>query len=198
VDIRILAATNRDLKHEVQEKKFRLDLFYRLNIATIELPPLRERTDDIPVLITSFLNIFANKYGAGTKTISKEGMAILMDYSWPGNVRQLKNLVEKLVVLSDGEVITASEINENLDGPICVPEAQGAVSSPMVMTKATPVEPPLPDDLSLEAMEERFIRRALEKTNGNQRKAANLLNISRDALRYRLKKMQITIDDDEE
>ncbi len=198
VDIRILAATNRDLKHEVQEKKFRLDLFYRLNIATIELPPLRERTDDIPVLIASFLNIFANKYGAGTKTISKEGMAILMDYSWPGNVRQLKNLVEKLVVLSDGEVITASEINENLDGPICVPEAQGAVSSPMVMTKATPVEPPLPDDLSLEAMEERFIRRALEKTNGNQRKAANLLNISRDALRYRLKKMQITIDDDEE
>lgn len=200
VDIRILAATNRDLKLEVQEKKFRLDLFYRLNIATIELPPLRERPDDIPVLINSFLNIFCNKYGAGTKAISKEGMAILMVYSWPGNVRQLKNLVEKLVVLSDGDEITAAEINENLDTLAPAEEGRGTTAAPAapVALKPTPVEPPLPDDLSLEAMEERFIRRALEKTNGNQRKAANLLNISRDALRYRLKKMQITVEDDEE
>ena len=203
VDIRILAATNRDLKNEVQEKKFRLDLFYRLNIATIELPPLRERPDDIPVLINSFLNIFCNKYGAGSKSISKEGMGVLNAYAWPGNVRQLKNLVEKLVVLSDGEEITAAEINENLDAPLTAIDAmRGAVtpaSTVIMASKLThPAEPPLPDDLSLEAMEERFIRRALEKTNGNQRKAASLLNISRDALRYRLKKMQITIDDDDE
>lgn len=198
VDIRILAATNRDLKLEVQEKKFRLDLFYRLNIATIELPPLRDRLDDIPILINSFLNIFSSKYGTGCKTISQEGMAILVAYQWPGNVRQLKNLVEKLVVLSDGEEITAAEIQENLDAPISAPRPPAEAASP---PPAKPVAEPidlLPDDLSLEAMEERFIRKALEKTNGNQRKAANLLNISRDALRYRLKKMQISINDDEE
>ncbi|MDD5758173.1 MAG: sigma-54 dependent transcriptional regulator [Desulfobulbaceae bacterium] len=195
VDIRILAATNRDLKLEVQEKKFRLDLFYRLNIATIELPPLRERLEDIPMLVNSFLNIFSTKYGAGNKTVCQEGMEILVAYPWPGNVRQLKNLVEKLVVLSDGEEISAAEINENLDTPIRTPEAMPSETA--VATKPAP-EVALPEDLSLESMEERFIRRALEKTNGNQRKAANLLNISRDALRYRLKKMQISFDDDEE
>lgn len=197
VDIRILAATNRDLKLEVQEKKFRLDLFYRLNIATIELPPLRERIEDIPVLINSFLNIFCTKYGTGPKTISPEGLTILTAYPWPGNVRQLKNLLEKLVVLADGAEIMAAEIAENLDTPVSIP-------SNSTNTLAPPSPPPaqstlsIPEDLSLEAMEERFIRRALEKTNGNQRKAASLLNISRDALRYRLKKMQISIEDDEE
>ena len=196
VDIRILAATNRDLKHEVQEKKFRLDLFYRLNIATIELPPLRERPDDIPVLINSFLDIFCAKYGVGNKTISNAGMEILTTHPWPGNVRQLKNLVEKLVVLSDGAEISATEINENLDIPLGVADARE--SAVPTAAYAAPPAPALPDDLSLEAMEERFIRRALEKTNGNQRKAANLLSISRDALRYRLKKMQITIDDEDE
>jgi len=200
VDIRILAATNRDLRHEVQEKKFRLDLFYRLNIATIELPSLRERPEDIPVLINSFLNIFCNKYGTGHKTLSAEGMDLLMNYAWPGNVRQLKNLVEKLVVLSDTDEISATEINENLDSAVpqsVAPQETGAAPQPVV-AKPIAAAPPLPEDLSLEAMEERFIRRALEKTNGNQRKAASLLNISRDALRYRLKKMQISINDDEE
>lgn len=199
VDIRILAATNRDLKHEVQAKKFRLDLFYRLNIATIELPALRERPEDIPVLITSFLNTFCDKYDTGAKTISPEGMQTLMAYSWPGNVRQIKNLVEKLVVLSDSVEITAAEINENLDTTAPRPDGlQSTENMPTPPVKLVASSPPLPDDLSLEAMEERFIRRALEKTNGNQRKAAELLNISRDALRYRLKKMQISITDDEE
>ncbi|MDP2104492.1 MAG: sigma-54 dependent transcriptional regulator, partial [Desulfobulbaceae bacterium] len=198
VDIRILAATNRDLKQEVQEKKFRLDLFYRLNIATIELPALRERPEDIPVLINNFLNNFCSKYDTGTKTISPEGMELLMSYSWPGNVRQIKNLVEKLVVLSDSDEITAAEIKENLDSVAPQPPAlQSTEIGPPPPVKSVG-SVPLPDDLSLEAMEERFIRRALEKSNGNQRKAANLLNISRDALRYRLKKMQISIDDDDE
>jgi len=194
VDIRILAATNHDLKLEVQDKKFRLDLFYRLNIATIELPPLRERPEDIPILVNSFLNIFCIKYGACSKTFSPDGMALFMAYPWPGNIRQLKNLVEKLVVLSDGDEITATEINDNLDPQLRTP---GSLASPGPGPKIAS-EPALPEDLSLETMEERFIRRALEKTNGNQRKAANLLNISRDALRYRLKKMQISVDDDEE
>lgn len=199
VDIRILAATNRDLKVEVQEKKFRLDLFYRLNIATIELPALRERPEDIPVLINSFLQVFCNKYDTPAKTISQEGMEMLTSYPWPGNVRQIKNLVEKLVVLTDADEITLAEISENLDAAtLHQPAPQPNTITPPQPAKHDPSTPPLPDDLSLEAMEERFIRRALEKTNGNQRKAADLLNISRDALRYRLKKMQISIADDDE
>ncbi|VAW34842.1 Response regulator of zinc sigma-54-dependent two-component system [hydrothermal vent metagenome] len=177
-DVRILAATNHDLNAQVQHKEFRLDLFYRLNIATIELPPLRERPEDIPVLVDSFLKAFCRKYDTGDKVIDKKGMKILLSHPWPGNVRQLKNLVEKLVVLSDGELIAVDDIRENLEGvPLEAPAGRGME------------EMELPVDLSLEVMEERFIRRAMEKSGGNQRKAADLLGLSRDALRYRLKKM---------
>ena len=187
-DVRILAATNRDLNTQVQEKTFRLDLFYRLNIATIELPALRERQEDIPILVKTFLNSFCEKYNTGAKSISTAGMKILREYSWPGNVRQLKNLIEKLVVLSDGKKISADEIEENLEilsppvAPAGTSQDSGSTKSPL---------PTLPDNLSLEAMEEAFIKKALEKTGGNQRKSAKLLGISRDALRYRLKKMDM-------
>ncbi len=177
-DVRILAATNHDLNAQVQHKEFRLDLFYRLNIATIELPPLRERLEDIPVLADSFLKAFCQKYDTGDKVIDEKGMKILLNHPWPGNVRQLKNLVEKLVVLSDGEIIAVDDIRENLEGvPVEVPAGRGME------------EMELPADLSLEVMEESFIRKAMEKSGGNQRKAADLLGLSRDALRYRLKKM---------
>jgi DNA-binding NtrC family response regulator len=192
-DVRILAATNRDLNTQVQEKKFRLDLFYRLNIATIELPALRERPEDIPVLISTFLNSFCEKYDTGAREISAKGMEILQEHPWPGNVRQLKNLIEKLVVLSDSEEISAEEIEENLEEltPPAVAESPES-TSPQGHQGATPKTSTSTDDLSLEAMEESFIRKALNKTAGNQRKAAKLLGISRDALRYRLKKMDIS------
>lgn len=200
-DVRILAATNRDLNKQVQEKKFRLDLFYRLNIATLELPPLRERLEDFPFLVKYFLKTFSEKYETGKRKISTEGMQLLSEHSWPGNVRQLKNLIEKLVVLSEGEEISTAEIKENLDlhqqvamihDPAAIPPQPGELLQPT----AAPVDY-IPEDLSLEAMEEKFIRKALEKTGGNQRKAAKLLNISRDALRYRLKKMDISPDDND-
>ncbi len=176
-DVRILAATNHDLNAQVQHKEFRLDLFYRLNIATIELPPLRERLEDIPVLTDSFLKTFCQKYDTGSKTIDEKGMKILQNHAWPGNVRQLKNLVEKLVVLSDND-IAVEDIKENLEGILIdIPADKGMR------------EMELPADLSLEAMEERFIRKAMAKSGGNQRKAADFLGLSRDALRYRLKKM---------
>jgi len=198
-DVRILAATNRNLYKQVQEKKFRLDLFYRLNIATIELPALRDRQEDIPVLVDGFLRNFSRKYDAGPKTLSAEGIKFLQGYAWPGNVRQLKNLIEKLVVLSDGTEITLDDIRPNLD--VLPPSAPGTVAPlPPSITAVAPTADSLPDDLNIEAMEEKFIRKALEKTGGNQRKAANLLNISRDALRYRLKKMNLmpSSDTDEE
>jgi len=191
VDVRILAATNLDLKKLVQEKKFRLDLFYRLNIATIELPPLRERREDIPLLTEQFLKIFSAKYGTGPKTLSADAAQLLLHYSWPGNVRQLKNLLEKMVVLSDGDEITADDVRDDLDTPVEIPAAPAPAGTAAPGAAGDDTDGyPLPEDLTLEAMEERFINKALEKTGGNQRKAAALLGISRDALRYRLKKMK--------
>lgn len=180
-DVRILAATNRDLHKEVQEKKFRLDLYYRLNVATIELPPLRERREDIPLLVNAFLERFSRQYDCERKVIAPKGIELLQDYSWPGNVRQLKNLIEKLVVLSEGDRIDEDEISSNLL------VQQQKVENPAENN----FEAELSSGLSLAAMEERYIRSALKLAGGNQRKAAELLCISRDTLRYRLKKLGI-------
>ena len=129
---------------------------------------------------------FCQKYTTSPKSITKEGIQILQSHHWPGNIRQLKNLIEKLVVLSDSEEITANEIRENLEdfSPVAAPQNNDKIA--------------FPDNLSLEAMEEKFIKKALKKTAGNQRKAAKLLDISRDALRYRLKKMDIPVNPDED
>jgi DNA-binding NtrC family response regulator len=147
-------------------------------VATIELPPLRERRDDIPLLIDIFLDQFGEKYQCPGKTIDKEAMAMLRNYSWPGNIRQLKNLIEKMVVLSDEQIIGIDEISSNL-------LTQQEVDAEQVNRIDTM------SDLSLEAMEERYIRTAMKLSGGNQRKAADLLKISRDTLRYRLKKLKI-------
>jgi len=206
-DIRILAATNRNLNKKVQNKEFRLDLYYRLNIATLELPPLRERLEDFPFLVEYFLKTFTKKYDTGPRTIDRDGMELLMQHPWPGNVRQLKNLVEKLVVLSEESAISPAEITDNLDmfqdigtlpsAPSPEPVQPPVTQAPPPPAPApTPAPEPEPEDLSLEAMEERFIKKALRKTGGNQRKAAKLLNISRDALRYRLKKMNYSFENE--
>jgi len=183
-DVRILAATNRNLHKLVQEKKFRLDLYYRLNTATVELPPLRERTEDIPLLVNVFLENFSQKYDSNVSSISDSGILTLQQYNWPRNVRQLKNLIEKLVVLSENEEICSEEISSNL-----LIQQQ--------MEKDTPAAENINVDsyngLSLEAMEKKHIKTALKLADGNQRKAAKLLCISRDTLRYRLKKLAIEI-----
>jgi len=182
VDVRILAATNRDLQEQVQNKKFRLDLFYRLNVATIELPPLRERAEDIPLLVNDFLIKFGKKYDSPAKSITPAGMSLLQSYDWPGNVRQLKNLIEKLLVLSEKEEIGAEEISANL---LIQQQTTG-------MPEQHSFEAELSSGLSLASMEEEYIKTALKLTGGNQRKAAELLCISRDTLRYRLKKLGIS------
>lgn len=180
-DLRIFAATNKNLYQLVQEKKFRLDLFYRLNAATIELPPLRDRSEDIPPLAEHFLKTFSEKYACAPKTITAEGMLALQHYSWPGNIRQLKNLIEKLVVLTEDDEIPSEEIKSNL-----------------LIQQQMEKEPDNKKEeldtfsgLSLAAMEEKHIKTALRLSGGNQRKAAKLLKISRDTLRYRLKKLGI-------
>lgn len=180
VDIRILAATNRDLQEQVQEKKFRLDLYYRLNVATIELPPLRERLEDIPLLVSDFMKRFCKKYECKKKTITADGMSMLQKYNWPGNIRELKNLIEKLIVLSESEKIGAEEISANL----LIQQNRQEESE-----ERNSFEAELTSGLSLASMEEEYIKTALKLTGGNQRKAADLLCISRDTLRYRLKKL---------
>ncbi len=179
-DVRILAATNRDLPELVHAKKFRLDLFYRLNVATIEIPPLRSRKDDIPLLLGYFLDKSGEKYGIRPKGLSAGAVKCLQEYAWPGNVREMKNLVERVVILSKGEEITEREIR-----PCLFPEKKE------LMPIGT-AEDEHQKGTSLKGVEEALIKSAFELTQGNQRKTAELLDISRDTLRYRLRKMGLT------
>ncbi len=183
-DVRILAATNRDLHDLVQTKRFRLDLFYRLTVATIVIPPLRERTEDLPLLAGYYLNHYTDKYGSGPKTITQKALDILQRYSWPGNVRELKNLVERLVILSKKDTISSDDL----------PPDFFAKKFKSPSPEGLDPDDALPGEyasLSLKAMETEFIKTALKLVDGNQRKAARLLDVSRDKLRYRLKKLKI-------
>jgi two-component system, NtrC family, response regulator AtoC len=181
-DVRIFAATNRNLNELVQSHQFRLDLFYRLNVVTIEMPPLRKRKEDIPLLVQHYLKQYGEKYHCAVKGISPKTMNVLLDYSWPGNIRELKNLIEKLVVLSKCEFIEIDDLPAGMLAP------SGA---PAPVTPAETTDDTKRSALSLKTMEEEFIRTALRLSEGNQRKAARLLDISRDTLRYRLKKLGI-------
>lgn len=180
-DVRICAATNRNLMELVEARKFRLDLFYRLNVATVEMPPLRERSEDIPPLVRHFLDYYCRKYECPRKEMTQRALNLLREYRWPGNVRELKNLIEKLVIMTKGEEIDLNDIPLNAFAP---------------KTTDMPKDLEIPDmgshsGLALKAMEEAFIKTALKLADGNQRKAARLLDISRDTLRYRLKKLGI-------
>lgn len=186
-DVRIIAATNRDLYALVNAKKFRLDLYYRLNVATIEIPPLRDRKEDIPLLINFYIDYFSKKYEVEPKTVSSEALRCLIDYNWPGNVRELKNLMEKLLILTKSKTIELSDLPEKM------------VRLDVIQRQTIDVVP-LKDNLGfspppLNAVEIDYIKKALELSGGNQKKAAQLLGISRDTLRYRLKKWGIKIED---
>jgi transcriptional regulator with PAS, ATPase and Fis domain len=177
VDVRVIAATNSDLGRMVAEGSFREDLYYRLNVIPIHLPPLRERRDDIPVLAKHFLE----KFAPGTQMqIAQGAMRVLMAYSWPGNVRQLENALERAVALSAGRL--------EIDVGDLPPEIQETPS----LTTAPFVEFPEEGlDLSayLGSIERDLIRRSLERTGGNRNKAAELLRIKRTTLVEKLKRL---------
>jgi len=181
VDIRIVAATNRDLTKAVAEGHFREDLFYRLNVVSIHLPPLRERREDIPFLAAHFLDKFSKENAREIKGYSPSAMDYLSAYEWPGNVRQLENVVERCVVLSNGEFIDA----EDLPPEIKDEDSQFKSAVDLLPTKL---------DLSetLEKIEAAVIRRALVKADFVQVKAAELLNVSKSLLQYKLKKYNIS------
>ncbi|SHH17283.1 sigma-54-dependent transcriptional regulator [Desulfosporosinus lacus] len=176
VDVRIIAATNRDLLKEVQEGRFREDLFYRLSVFPISIPPLRERQEDIPDLADHFVKKFRT-YGQG-KTLGPGVLTQLMAYEWPGNVRELENVIERMVIISLGTVIGNDEL------PVfnsLKKEEKGRIGA---------FELP-PEGVSLEELEKSFLKQALEQTGGNQSQAAKRLGLSRHALLYRLEKYGI-------
>ena len=185
-NVRIVAATNRSLHDLVQQGKFRLDLYYRLNVVTIEMPPLNSRRTDIPMLIEHYLRNYSSKYGCVASSISHQAIEILKSYAWPGNVRELKNLMEKLVIMSKCERIDVDDLPPNIVFNLGTEQIKyhhvEDCSAPPKTNGGT---------LSLKVLEEESIRAALKASNGNQRQAAKLLDITRDTLRYRMKKFGI-------
>ena len=180
VDVRIIAATNVDLRQMVKEGKFREDLFYRLNVITIDLPPLRHRREDIPLLVTYFLRKFADENERDAHEISPEALRYLLDYNWPGNVRELENVMERAVVLSSGPVITVELLPDQIVGR----------GNGLQMLEHRP-------DASLfelvEECERRLIVDMLEKCNSNQTDAAERFHIPLSTLNQKIKRLNIEI-----
>ncbi len=184
VDVRIIAATNKDLRIEVENGKFREDLFFRLNVLALRTPPLRERKGDIPELVKYFLDIFGKKYSRPGITVTPEVLAIFERYRWPGNVRELENIIERLVIFSTDKVIDPEDL-----------ELAGVKIGDRIKTKSPVVdlEHKLKEkaSLSLEEVEKRHILRVLEITEGNRSEAARILRIDRKTLRKKLQKWGI-------
>ena len=181
VDVRLIAATNRDLREALEQGTFREDLYYRLNVVPIDIAPLRQRKEDIPDLVNLFISRFAGDSGKQVKSISPEAMQILVNYHWPGNVRELQNIIERACALANGTVIKPEDIH--LD----VRPAKAANTSGF-----------LPEGMTLEHWEDEMIREALRRANGNKSQAARLLGLSRNALRYRLSKIGIADEGEKE
>ena len=183
VDVRLIAATNRDLRAALEDGTFREDLYYRLNVVPIDIPPLREHKEDVPGLANLFLARFAKDSGREEKIagISSAAMQLLVSHYWPGNVRELQNVIERACALASGNQLEASDIQ--LDSPRNrVFSAAGATSDRDRF---------LPDGMTLDQWEDEMIREALKRAGGNKSQAARLLGLSRNALRYRLSKIGI-------
>ena len=175
VDVRLIAATNRDLRAALEEGTFREDLYYRLNVVAIDIPPLREHKEDIPALAGAFLERFSRESGKTLEGITPPALKTLMDYHWPGNVRELENVVQRGVALSSGAMLDTADIH--LDS-----------STPRTAAGTAPILPP---GVTLEQWEQEIIREALRQASGNKSQAARALGLSRNALRYRLSQMGV-------
>jgi len=180
VDVRIIAASNRDLKEEVKEGRFREDLYYRLNVIHIKIPALRERLDDLPLLVEHFLNKFRHP-DEPPKRLSQEVWKVFYSYPWPGNIRELENVLERAVVLSNGEQITLSDIPEEIKGS----------KTPLELNSLIP--PPMPLPQLLDKIEEELVKWALKRCNNVQAHAANLLGITKSLMQHKLKKYNIAL-----
>jgi two-component system, NtrC family, response regulator AtoC len=175
LDVRVLAATNVDLRAALEQGTFREDLYYRLNVLPISIPPLRERKEDIPYLARHFVKKLKQDLGSSVESISEGAIEKLLGYHWPGNVRELENVIERSMVLATGPVLEAGDIRLDL-----TPQTRSAVADSF-----------LPEGVTLDEYEQSIIREALHRANGNKSQAARLLGLTRNALRYRLSQMGI-------
>ncbi|MBU5612122.1 sigma-54-dependent transcriptional regulator [Geomonas azotofigens] len=176
VDVRIISATNKDLMKAIEDKSFRNDLYYRLQVIPIFLPALRERKEDILVLANHFIDVFSKEFGKPTKGISSMAEKLLVEYNWPGNIRELKNVIERAIILGNDENL----LLENL--PLEIVAKASQVTVPLTTFKLPP------EGIDIEEVERELIKQSLEMTDWNQSKAAKKLNLGIDAFRYRMKK----------
>jgi len=170
VDVRVVAATNRDLDEDVKAGKFREDLFYRLQVMPVTLPPLRERKGDVPLLVSYYVDRYNREFRKKVRGLTPEAMKLLEQYQWPGNIRELKNAIERAMLLMDRERLEPDDFT-TLTRSVA----------------ATSFKLP-PEGLDLEDVERQLLMQALERANGNQTQAAQLLGINRDQVRYRIEK----------
>jgi len=171
VDVRLIAATNQNLEKAIEEGRFREDLYYRLNVIPIDIPPLRKRRDDIPLLVNHFLQKFVAKTNKKVTSVSQEAMAILTTWNWPGNVRELENVIERAVILTNKSMIMLEDLPLSIHGSYSkIPESEDDIG-----------------EKTLEQLEKHFILKTLEKYNWNQKKVSEILNISTTTLWRKLK-----------
>jgi DNA-binding NtrC family response regulator len=186
IDARVVAATNRDLKRAIESREFREDLYYRLNVFPIHLPPLRERREDIPPLLDHFIRRFSREFRKNIREVSRDALDLLRRYHWPGNVRELRNLVERICIMHHDEVIRPECLPKEIFGDV-PPRAEGIPSD----------IPPAGIDLEklVENLERELIGKALAITGGNVAKTARLVNVARGTLRYKLEKYRLAASD---
>ena len=176
VDVRIVSATNQELLQKIEEKTFRNDLYYRLQVIPVYLPPLRERREDIMPLVEAFIGFYNREFGKSVKGVSKMAKKFLEEYDWPGNVRELRNIIERAIILENEETLMLEHLPREL-----ISRTGEATSGPMNLRIP-------PEGIDIEDVERELIRQALEVADGNQSKAAKKLNLGIDAFRYRMKK----------
>jgi two-component system nitrogen regulation response regulator NtrX len=187
-DVRVLAATNKDLEREMEEGRFRQDLYYRLNVIPLHVPPLRDRREDIPLLVARFIHDFSLKEGEAEKTMSDEALEKLMQHDWPGNVRELKNIVERLVIMTPGRVIDVGDI----------PPLQKTENGQRLETAAIP----FPSDLdslreARQDFEKQFIIKKLKEFEGNISRTAEAIGLERSNLHRKIKSFGLDVKPDD-
>lgn len=197
IDVRVVAATNEDLETAVQEGRFRADLFYRLNVYPVHIPPLRDRTEDIPLLTEHFLKKYCTLYNKKTSGISDKAMQALVQYKWPGNIRELENMIERGVILTENnQTISMASFFPSLSEPshpLNIIGGRGQLCEELPKStpaNTEPVESLLVENFSLEQLEQQLIEEAMSQCSNNVSKAARKLGLTRPALAYRLKKIQ--------
>jgi two-component system, NtrC family, response regulator AtoC len=181
IDVRVAAATNKDLRMAVEHGTFRKDLYYRLQVVTITLPPLRERREDIALLARHFLDHFSREFKKSAPRLGPRTERLLVEYGWPGNVRELRNVIERGLILTEGGEFTPADLPMEIAGNGLAP------------SREAPRFPLPPGGIVLEEVERDFVRQALDLTHGNQTRAARVLGLTRDELRYRVKKFDLLL-----